>query len=204
MDWVLHNLRLLIFIAGAIVYYLNARRKAAEARASKPATSAPQTREQQVSPAGEIAEESRRIQEEIRRTIQQRRAQRVPPVVMRPPPVLRPPEPEDVPRPVEIPVQRSMKTTDENAEASLLERQRRMAEQLRQLEEQGRTSQQMGQLEEQRRRADQRVADVAAYSQSSGEASPSDIDWAYELRDPRSVRRAVLLREIFGPPVGLR
>jgi hypothetical protein len=73
-----------------------------------------------------------------------------------------------------------------------LERQRRLAEELRQLE---------AERTEARRRAVRESAEAAAAS-SAARAARGGL--AEELRDAASARRAVILREVLGTPVGLR
>lgn len=74
-------------------------------------------------------------------------------------------------------------------------RQEQLAEEIRALEEQRALAQ---------RRAAQIAAAKAATAQA-GAASRALRDRTFgDLRDPESLRRAVVLREILGPPVGLR
>jgi hypothetical protein len=44
----------------------------------------------------------------------------------------------------------------------------------------------------------------SAASPASPSSAPTSHNWLAELRDPATVRRAILLREILGTPVGLR
>ena len=104
------------------------------------------------------------------------------------PPPLRPPEPATARVPVAA--------YDDSA---ALERQRRLAEQLAELEE--------------RRQAARRTAASLAHS---GETAPAASGSgagggflgargvAVELRDPRALRRAFVLREVISAPVALR
>jgi hypothetical protein len=196
MKWAIEHLQIIIAVAAAIAYWLNQRRQAkAEDQPASP---------RQASDAEEHAERTRRVQEEIRRKIAERRGEILPPSTSVPaaprerrpkllPPLNVPPlEPFGGPRhrrpePPTPPV-------DDAAERAALERQARLAEQLRALE--------AARQAEQRRAAEiavRRAQPVAA-------AGPRDAraDWRDKLRDPGELRRAIVLREILGQPVGLR
>jgi superfamily II RNA helicase len=135
----------------------------------------------------ELSERTRRIQEEIRRKIAERRG------------TVAPPEPEPVGPDMEPP----MISTDERAEreftatnAAVLERQQQLADQMRALE--------AARVLEQRR-AVQVTAALKTESESErGMLVGSRGGLLADLRDPSSLRRAFVLREVLGPPVGLR
>jgi hypothetical protein len=137
----------------------------------------------------ELAERTRRIQDEIRRKIAERRGLVAPPE----------PEPEPVGRHMEPPVM----AADEQPEpvftpsdAAVLERQQQLANQMRALEA-ARVSEQ--------RRATQVTADLKTESESErGMLTASRGGLLADLQDPSSLRRAFVLREVLGPPVGLR
>lgn len=154
------------------------------------------------------AERTRRIQEEIRRKIAERRSGRLPPTIpSRPterplaPPVL-------APRPVA------------RADGGLRERLGRKLAELREKAEAAAAAQRkQEQVETQRRvqateqvAAQRRVADAVVARDALAvkkevaivAAKPLPNRWRAELRDPASVRRAMVLREILGTPVGLR
>jgi hypothetical protein len=96
-----------------------------------------------------------------------------------PPPSAAPPRvaPRVVPPMEDVPA-------DELAEGR--ERQRKLLEQIRALDA-GRTA-----------------APVAPVSGPSATAASPASDWLAELREPANARRAIVWREILGPPVGLR
>ncbi len=199
MDLILDNLQLILVIAGSIAYWLNQRKREKNGEpADYDEDGIPENRPT-VAPNAEAMEEelrTRRIQEEIRRKIQERRGGGVPAPV---PPPLReeapayeaPPEPvwreEEVSRPVPAPPP---------LDDGVLARQRALQEQLQAL-------------------ADRRAALAAARSEapatvaamSAGApraASPKSGALLRDLRDPESMRRAIVLREVLGPPVALR
>jgi C4-dicarboxylate-specific signal transduction histidine kinase len=202
MKWAIEHLQIIIAVAAAIAYWLNQRRQArAEDQPASP---------RQASDAEEHAQRTRRVQEEIRRKIAERRGEVLPPPAAAPaaprerlpkllPPLNVPPlEPFGGPRhrrtdatppPVTVPPR------DEAAERAALERQTRLAEQLRALEAARQAElRRAGELA-----ARQRAEPVAAAAPRGPRA-----DWREDLRDPEAMRRAIVLREILGKPVGLR
>jgi hypothetical protein len=93
------------------------------------------------------------------------------------------------PAPPPIPVE----SRDNGAE---LERQRKLADEIRA-------------LEEARALTQRRASAAAAAQQAAAEAEPAQRSAArgklmVELRDPQALKRAFVLREVLGPPVGLR
>jgi hypothetical protein len=146
------------------------------------------------------AERTRRVQEEVRRKIAERRAGAAPaPPIMAPRPSAPPPLPwSDVfersgePRAEELPAH----STDlEDVPA----RQRGLGEKMRQLESASSAA----------------SAEAGGYSAGGAAAmlaqlepampvSPPPFAWLSELRERQGARRAMVLREVLGPPVGLR
>lgn len=197
MDWIFEHLRLVILIGGAIAYWINQRQKArrdeeevdAKRRAIKPAP-APNA---QVS---EEAERVRRIQAEIRRKIQERAAGGA---QKRPQP---PPLPEE-----------SVAVAGAEEAASLAPMEAAKTEASRQgldvdqalLQRQQELSAKMRELEEVRRLAGQKKAErFAEATTASLEERAAKGSLLAELRDPVSARRAIIMREVLGTPVGLR
>lgn len=130
---------------------------------------------------------TRRIQEEIRRKIAERRGQLMPPVVETAEPTGEPP--------VMI-LEAPAEPDDGQATVLVLERQRQLAEQMRALEE--------ARLAEQRRAATAlSFRQTAAESQAELLAGARDQLLA-DLGDADGLRRAIVLREVLGTPVGLR
>jgi hypothetical protein len=215
MSWIFEHLQLILVVAGVIAYWLNqrAREKAGQEAdydgdgvpEHRPGQSRPETRE--LAPASrdgsdpEADERVRRIQEEIRRKIAERRGQAVPPPMPAPereqprrmdPPPLAFPEPEPV-------RERELVTAYDDSAA--LERQRRLAEQLEELETRRREARVAAQAAAMGAgaRTENAFAPSREPSQAAGFRSLNA-----ELRDPRALRRAVVLREVLGAPVALR
>lgn len=219
MNWILEHLQLIIVVAGSIAYWLNQRAKEnAGEDADYDGDGTPDNRR---APTRELApvsrdgsdpaqdERVRRIQEEIRRKIAERRGQPVPPPLApptldpfrplfqeTPPPLTRPVTPPPLAEPVR---EVAVSAYDDTA---ALERQRKLEEQLAQLEE--------------RRREARRAAQAAAESGGQAaanvayDAATPDVPGLSarrlqdELKNPRALRRAMVLREVLGAPVALR
>ncbi len=231
MDWIRDNLQLIIVVAGSIAVWLNNRQREKQGmpadydedgvpdNAKPPAR--PEVRElAPVSRDGtdpEQDERVRRIQDEIRRKIAERRGQGAPPPA--PPPEPRslgdllgdpfrpvfqetpPPLPKPVARAEPAPASVEVDAYDDEA---ALERQRALAEQMRQLEERRREAVQAA--------ASSRGVSVASASARGAELVAPGVGagvgagggLAGEFRDPRALRRAMVWREVLGEPVGLR
>lgn len=169
----------------------------------RPGTARPETRE--LAPASrdgsnpEADERVRKIQEEIRRKIAERRGQVVPPPMPAPereqPGRMEPP-PEVYPAPE--PVREVVTAYDDSA---ALERQRRLAEQMEELEARRREARMAAQAAAMGAgsRADNAFAPSNEPSRTAGFRSLNA-----ELRDPRALRRAMVFREVLGAPVALR
>jgi len=121
----------------------------------------------------------------------------VPPPAPEPPPLFRKestaprpvasplPAPDVWRRPEPVPVAAATNT------AAILERQREMEEQMRA-------------LAEAKREAQRKAAVVAAHQAEAAKVSPARGDLLTDLRGARNLRRAVVLREVLGPPVAMR
>jgi len=177
--------------------------------------SASKNRAQSETPADETEEQKRmrEIQERIRKKIAERRSGGAAPLA---PPPVPPPRAEATPalRPVRvppldpfggpsrrefIPFERSQPTPPpvpaEPSDAAIMERQRRLAEEMRNLEAARATS---------LRRAAQLTADRKSEDAVLAAPGIARASWRAELVNPASLRRAMVLREVLGPPVGLR
>ncbi len=158
------------------------------------------------------AERVRRIQEEIRRKIAERRGQAAPASAEAPPlpprlpvrPVFEeqplPPTWSPPPAPPSFPPPLSPSSYDDSA---ALERQRRLEEQMAELEAKRRET----------RHAAQALAESGEMPADKHGTSHPDTAIAgglstgslpAELRNPRALRRAMVMREVLGPPVALR
>ena len=191
MDWVLDNIRLIVIVGGAIAYWLNQRRKAKEeesaARTQVPAQ--PDVR------TGDEAERTRRIQEEIRKKILERTAGTTRPLPS-PPPIPEAPTllPREQPK-ANVYVEPSAEEQEKvlAADQAMLERQQQLAAKLRELQQQRREHDRPAEV----------FAEKTARAMSASGTSVLGSPLA-DLRNPALVRRAIILREVLGPPVGLR
>lgn len=205
MDWILDHLQIIIAVAGAIAYWLNARSKQKAGEAAdydgdgQPDTlaggggGAMREGEREL----EQAEATRRIQEEIRRKIAERAGntgggghveQRLP--TPPPMPVHR--------RESELAREVRREETERDA-AVVLERQRALMDQLAALKA---------------RKAAEGVETKAIWNVDTSAATPvraraqagagEDVSLLAELRNARSLKKAIVLREVLGTPVGLR
>jgi hypothetical protein len=200
MDWILDNLQLVIFIAGAIAYWLNHTRKGwaesgeADVRETRQPHAPLQPR------AGEAdTEQVRRIQAEIRRKIADRRAAAggpppfadepaPPPLYRDPAPAHRlPPVPEEAPPPL----------YSQNDDTASLNRQRHLAEQLAEAER-ARAAAKV-KLAEVWDRPSVAAAKRPAARLGDGVNTPREI-----LRDRKALRTAWIMREVLEKPVALR
>lgn len=164
----------------------------------------------------EAERRTREIQEQIRRKRADRRAEAE---AAEPPPVMAPvPAPArggvdttQMPQPFGGPLRRVFDELQRQAQpppvpppvpASLalrsaeLTRQEQLAEQLRVLEE--------SRVLAQRRAAEVTAANYAAASSEGGQRTVLRGEILADLRQPASLRRAIILREVLGTPVGLR
>lgn len=200
MDWILDHLQLLIAIAGAIAYWLNARKKE---KAGEPddydGDGKPDVLQQDGrslrEPAAPVQHDdnTRRVQEEIRRLIAERnRGENRPVLPSTPapatPPPLRRSEPELAPYAAE-----ARRAETEREAAAVLERQRGLADQF-------------AALQARRAAASREAKDVWAASPepAARKTGAEDVSLLRELRNVRSLRKAIVLREVLGTPVGLR
>ena len=205
MDWLLQNLPLLVL--GFVVFSIfRAISRAREANAKHEA-GADQTDEQR---------HVREVQDQIRRKIAERRGERAPappPPVLRPSaaesrPILRLPQPVPPLDPFGGPVARQIKELERrvapppapvpeaDTRRAELERQARLAEEMRAIEE--------ARVIEQRRAARQLAARDEAAASEDGLRTSTRERLLVDLNDPQGLRRAFLLREVLGAPVGLR
>lgn len=202
MRWLLDNIQIVVALVAALAYYLTRakRRDEDETEAGERTFTSPPEEDR------EQLERTRRIQEEIRRKIAERRgttdaatrpiqAEAEPPVIALPrvPPV----DPfggsmRRILREIgEAAQARIEPVVDSGAEArAQIERQNQLAEQLRALE--------ASRMAERRRITEREAVPPGRRPAIEGAEIRST------LRNPRELRRAVLLREILGPPVALR
>lgn len=210
MKWITENIQVILAVAGAIAYWLNSKREAAAKAAEEQEAELRKAQQPASMAEGDADDEMRaeQVREEIRRKIAERRGEVVPtewspPPLMsereeersfRSPPIEESPE-LAVPPPVLPPararqaeVAYSMAT--ETLEASLV-RQEQLALELQS-------------LNEQRALAARRAAVVAESEAVVARRDLVSNELRHDLRDSRSLRRAMVLREVLGPPVALR
>ena len=181
MDWLLNHPQALVAVAIAVVAILQ---KFKQARTQETAGEAPAR-------DGQEAERTRRIQEEIRRRIMERRGlmpapPAAPDSVEEAPEFPEPPPMFEEVRPVMVePPLQAMDAAAAPGYSGELERQQQMFAQLRELET--------------ARPAHARIAPATVEAPVAAPANRLPAD----LRTPAGLRRAVVLREILGPPVGM-
>ena len=202
MDWILDNIQIIIAVAGAIAYWLNARKKD---QAGEPADydddGKPDVNTQTGRSMREHAdtmeedENTRRIQEEIRRKIADRQGgyQSTPRFETSPSDVLTPAEMQARER------RQAAEARREEAEreaAEVLERQQALANQLAALQA--------------RRAAEEREAKAVWAAEprparvTVAAGSRDDAGLLSELLNARSLLKAIVLREVLGTPVVMR
>lgn len=210
MRWILENINLIIVIAGAVAWWLNQRaREKAGQEADYDDDGTPEAPEQRGFEDPQLAERTRRIREEIQRRIEERRrtgdGYTTPARPTEPPPVpapaeLRVPtaaeaeEPPPLIREVIVaaaPVAPAAGVAEARRRAEILEQQASLAEQLRE-------------LETMKAAAARRAAYEATVAQHKAPVPAARVALLDDLKDASGLRRAVVLREVLGPPVGLR
>ncbi len=210
MRWITDNIQVILAVAGAIAYWLNSRREA-EAKAAEEKEAALRKGQQPAALSeAEAADETRneQVREKVWRMIAERRGEAVPPEwsaspsrpepeeerSFRSPPIEEPPE-LAMPPPSQPPARSQLaevahSLATETQEASLV-RQEQLALELHS-------------LNEQRVLASRRAAVVAAGEAVVARRDLASNELRHDLRDPRSLRRAMVVREVLGPPVALR
>lgn len=191
MHWIFDNLQLLIVVAGAVAYWLNQRKREKEGQDADYDGDGIPERRGTVAPNADALEEeerTRRIQEEIRRKILERRSGTPPVAIPEPVTEFREQsgwrEQESRPKPPVV--------TPPLLDDGVLARQRSLQEQLQA-------------LEARRAAAKTRTAFPPAPAERVRGATRATLpELVTSLRDPAAIRRAIVLREVLGPPVSLR
>lgn len=198
MKWIFENFQIVVAIVAATAYYLTRKSRQDDAE------------REEMDP--EQAERTRRVQEEIRRKIAERRGlapESSPREVAqeRIPPLMRPREVEPV-DPFGGPMRKIIREFERatqpeptdaeraaqaRAQAAELERQAKLVEELRALEAARMVEARQVREALERKNAPRTAVPVFATANLRG-----------TLRDPRELRRAIVLKEILGTPVGLR
>ena len=204
MNWILENIQIVFAIGAAFAYWLNSRKEARQGKEGQP----PHSPEDFSQAEAEDPERTRRVQEEIRRKIAERRGA---------PPVSPVPAQESVPLPAPpVLPSRPLGGLREKIETKLAQVRQREVEAALARERHQELEARMRSMEAERIANQQRAIEIAALTRSeskraasSGEAAQAlaAMDaraWLDGLRNPNVARRAVVLREVLGPPVGLR
>jgi hypothetical protein len=209
MSWVLDHIGLIVFFAIAYSLWRKAR------KFLKQVTEETERRGRTRSTANdpEEAQRVRRIQEEIRRKIAERRGsdqrgQNVPRSTSATPPVLRPAE-ASTSDSVGGTVRRVMAELERRIEATVPAQIPEPIRRDAQLERQEQLAAELRSSEEARVLAARRTTQTAAAAKMRAESEGGMLvvsrgNLLADLRDPRSLRRAFVLREVLGSPVGLR
>jgi hypothetical protein len=215
MSWLLEHIQLLIVVAGIIAYWLNQRHREKQGSpADYDEDGTPENRPTQAefNPStmdADEADRTKRVMEELRRKREQRSGAGAAPA--KPVPSTAPAQPArsfDAPPPVfEDPMAQMMKqlakrfapepeSRPEEDDSAVLERQRKLEAKIAALEEQKKAT---------LRKAASISAQTQAETQTMGErAIPQLPDLLASLSDPLAIRRAIVLNEVLGKPVGLR
>jgi hypothetical protein len=194
MNWILDHLNLVIVIAGALAAMLNKRRKGAgggEDDGSDPASTV----------VGED-DQTRRIQEEIRRKIAERRGQAAPEPAPTMPPVItpRPAVAREYAPSLRDRLEAKLEQARVREEAAARTRSLAMQEQTRKFESDEAAVLKIENAAHQRQVLALREAESLAVTTAAGVRAV----WLTQLREPQQIRQAIVLREILGPPVGLQ
>lgn len=210
MSWIFEHLQLILVIAGVIAYWLNQRSKEqagedadydGDGNPERRGTSRDLTPVSRDGVDPEQAERVRRIQEEIRRKIAERRGELVPPPIEREevPVFVEREFVAPTPAPVRVPTVSAQERERAFAhdDSAALERQRKLAEQMEELEARRRETRRLAATTFPTAR---QTAAASRETVAAGARRPV----AAELRDPRALRRAMVLREVLDAPVALR
>ncbi|WP_221032306.1 hypothetical protein [Actomonas aquatica] len=223
MDWIFDNIQLLVIIGSSIAWWLTQQKKDSDDDQPKPSDRPGRKaidwkREEQggeSDAARQVRERMRRLREQRGQQEQRQSQRRESPQSERPqptasdiPPVLR--ELMGIPEPEPEPV-REVRRPEPMVPPPLPRNEggERMAAQMRELEAKQREAEAMasrvkGALPGSTDRKRRRRQHSASYGANTGGDMMSDRDFLKTLRDSRSARRAIILKEVLDRPVGLR
>ena len=205
MNWILEHLQLVLAIAGAFAFWLKQRSEAKSPGKETARPVQPATMEE-----ADDAERARKIREEIMRKIAERRgevakpqpaARQEEPKTFKFPPLVRPHAPVDtfggpsrpvILRPEPAKAAPPVLVAKGESHEAVLARQERLAGQMRELEEKRALTLRRATVE----------AEVKREADGVWHRAASNV--REELRDPRALRHAMILREILGKPVALQ
>ena len=200
MDWIFQHLWVVVVIAGLVAKVLQAAKGRSGGADGQPP--APPKEFEFGDP--DLAERTRKIREEIRRKIEERRGQPASPAT----PTALPPSAAPVqwsseeasPPPVatlpevvrEVMQRRDERASQPGAEIRFEEEREALAGQLR-------VAAEMKSSVERRVTFEQSIEDKAPAALAAGRVALQE-----DLRSPAALRRAIILREVLGPPLALR
>lgn len=204
MRWFLEHIQVVIAVAGIIAWWVNQRHREKEGQSADYDGDGTPERSPGDEPYDD--DQARRVREDIRRKIAERRGLATPqPAAPEPPPLVQAPASrEEAPPPVfQDPLQDMLKELqrrlapamepaapppEPEIDRAALERQREIEARYRELET---------------RRA-RTLAQAEAIRIEQPSTRPVAASWLAELRDAKNVRHAIIARELLGPPAGLR
>ncbi len=205
MRWFLEHIQVVIAVAGIIAWWVNQRHREKEGQSADYDGDGTPERNPTAEPYGD--EQARRVREDIRRKIAERRGLATPPALApEPAPVVpMPASREEAPPPVfQDPLQDMLKELqrrlapamepaapppEPEIDRAALERQQEIEARYRELEA--------------RRARTLAQAEAIRIERPSTPASHA-AGWLAELRDAKNIRHAIIARELLGPPAGLR
>ena len=206
MRWFLEHIQVVIAVAGIIAWWINQRRREKEGQSADYDGDGTPERNPGTEPYDD--DQARRVREDIRRKIAERRGLATPaPAATEPPPLAQAPAPrEEAPPPVfQDPLQDMLKELqrrlapvvepatpppEPEIDRAALERQREIEARYRELEA--------------RRARTLAQAEAIRIEQPSTAPTTSGAAWLVELRNAKNIRHAIIARELLGPPAGLR
>ena len=205
MRWFLEHIQVVIAVAGIIAWWVNQRHREKEGQSADYDGDGTPERNPGAEPYDD--EQARRVREDIRRKIAERRGLATPPALApEPAPVVpMPASREEAPPPVfQDPLQDMLKELqrrlapamepaapppEPEIDRAALERQQEIEARYRELEA--------------RRARTLAQAEAIRIERPSTPASHA-AGWLAELRDAKNIRHAIIARELLGPPAGLR
>ena len=205
MRWFLEHIQVVIAVAGIIAWWVNQRHREKEGQSADYDGDGIPERNPGAEPYDD--DQARRVREDIRRKIAERRGLATPPALApEPAPVVpMPASREEAPPPVfQDPLQDMLKELqrrlapamepaapppEPEIDRAALERQQEIEARYRELEA--------------RRARTLAQAEAIRIERPSTPASHA-AGWLAELRDAKNIRHAIIARELLGPPAGLR
>jgi hypothetical protein len=197
LEWMLEHPQFVIILAGSFAYWLSERRKAKQRKLEEQQGEGQQSAPEQ--PVSDVDEQLRRIQEDIRRRIAERQNPKPQPTESQPPPIPMAPAAPSAPPPLVEAAPSAEEAPGPLAILRALAEQKRRAEENERLAEAERERAEALLAEQALRRARQSIAITNSEPAFDGAAV-----FRTALHNRESVRRAIVLGELLGPPKALR